>query len=163
MAAHTIPSHTLTGHNLKILATDNIELLRKMGNDPLIIKKTRVDAVYGVMQLMDTAYERAPLVKTPALILYGGCDQVIPSEPIARSLEHFHAPVTFIYYPEGYHMLLRDLQGGRVMTDILSWINKPQAPVPSGFAVDSLPERKALDHCRHIVLTHPSGGSRNSG
>jgi hypothetical protein len=35
-------------------------------------------------------------------------------------------------YPDGYHMLLRDLQRQVVWDDILAWIDG--APVPSGLA-----------------------------
>lgn len=37
--AHTMPWKELSGSNLKILATNNIPLLRQMGRDPLVIKK----------------------------------------------------------------------------------------------------------------------------
>ena len=35
-------------------------------------------------------------------------------------------------YPDGYHMLLRDLQAAVVHRDVLSWIDAAAAPLPSG-------------------------------
>ena len=35
-------------------------------------------------------------------------------------------------YPEGWHMLLRDLNGHVVVEDIAAWTLDPAAPLPSG-------------------------------
>ena len=37
----------------------------------------------------------------------------------------------FALYPEGYHMLLRDLAGATPTRDIAAWIGAPSAPLPS--------------------------------
>jgi len=133
VAAHTLPFETLTGNNLKIMASNNIEMLRRLSADPKVIKKTRIDAIYGMVALMDSAYEKTPEVKTPVLLLYGGQDQVIPKQPIDETLHRFNQKVTYVFYPDGYHMLLRDLQGEQVMKDIQSWITRPSAKLPSGY------------------------------
>ena len=73
-------------------------MLMALGRDPLVIKETRIDAIYGLMQLMDDAYAKVPDVKTPVLLLYGAHDEVIPREPVDAAREHFTAPHTFIYY-----------------------------------------------------------------
>jgi hypothetical protein len=36
------------------------------------------------------------------------------------------------FYPEGHHMLLRDLGGVAVAGDILAWMGDRAAPLPSG-------------------------------
>jgi hypothetical protein len=36
------------------------------------------------------------------------------------------------FYPEGHHMLLRDLGGAAVAGDILAWMGNRAAPLPSG-------------------------------
>jgi acylglycerol lipase len=132
LAAHTIPSYEMTGSDLKILASNNIPMLRRMSHDPLVIKKTRVDAIYGIVNLMDSAYRDVPQVKVPVLLLYGAQDQVIPKEPIDHARERFATPVRYAYYPESYHMLLRDLQGDTLLADIASWVANPKAKLPSG-------------------------------
>jgi hypothetical protein len=35
-------------------------------------------------------------------------------------------------YPNGYHMLLRDLDAATVRGDVVAWIADPAAPLPSG-------------------------------
>ncbi|MDE3016931.1 MAG: lysophospholipase [Pseudomonadota bacterium] len=124
LLAHSVPSGKLSGKELHILASDNIPMLRRLAADPLVIKATRVDAIYGLMQLMDDAYDNVPDVKTPVLLLYGAHDEIIPRAAINACRPRFTAPMAYRYYPHGYHMLLRDLEGKRVMTDILKWIQR---------------------------------------
>ena len=57
------------------------EMLLALGRDPLVIKATRIDAMHGLVNLMDTALEEAAGFKTPALILYGERDEIIPKTP----------------------------------------------------------------------------------
>jgi len=122
LAAHTWPSYRLSGRELHIMASDNILMLEALGRDKLVIKQTRIDAIYGLVGLMDDAYEHISDVKTPVLLLYGAHDEVIPREPIEAARARFTVPITFVYYPDGYHMLLRDIEGELVMRDILSWM-----------------------------------------
>lgn len=131
--AHTLPWMELTGRNLKILATNNIPLLREMGRDPLIIKSTRMDAIYGIVQLMDDAYVNAAHIDVPLLLLYGMNDQVIPSEPILRVADTFKTRYKLVYYPRGFHMLLRDLTSEVVMDDVIAWVEEPDGFLPSGY------------------------------
>ncbi len=134
LLAHTMPATTIesTSNNLKILASDNIEMLYALGRDPLVIKKTRIDAVYGMMHLMDSAYTHIEALHTPVLLLYGAKDQIIPPRPVKDALLNLRAPYTFAYYENGYHMLLRDLQAKVVLSDIVAWTHNHQAPLPSG-------------------------------
>ena len=136
LAAHTVPWMTLSGRGLQRQPSDNIEMLRALGRDPLVIKETRVDAVWGLTNLMDAALAAAPRLPTPALILYGEHDQIIPEEPIDRMIASLPAGSgdsgrRVIRYPGGYHMLLRDLDAETVWSDILAWIDKPDRLPPS--------------------------------
>jgi alpha-beta hydrolase superfamily lysophospholipase len=133
VAVHVTPSKKLTGEDLHILASDNIDMLRAFGSDPLVIKATRVDAIYGLVQLMDTAYAGIDRIKVPTLLLYGAHDQVIPPEPMRKSMLHAPANIRAAYYPLGYHMLLRDLHGDVPVRDILAWMDNPRATLPSGY------------------------------
>jgi alpha-beta hydrolase superfamily lysophospholipase len=131
-AAHTFPGKMITGEDLHILASDNIDMLRAFSGDPLVIKATRVDAIYGLVNLMDTGYAGIGRVRLPMLLLYGAHDQVIPREPIRKAMRRLPLETKVAYYPLGYHMLLRDLHGDVPVKDILSWIDDPGAPLPSG-------------------------------
>ena len=123
MSSHTFRWWTVTGSGLKIMPSDNIEMLRANGRDPLFLKATRPDAVYGLVSLMDEAFTAPPrLTNTPGLFLYGGNDQLIPRGPtemVAREM----GPNTIVKnYPRGYHMLLRDLNAEPRWADVADWI-----------------------------------------
>jgi alpha-beta hydrolase superfamily lysophospholipase len=100
-----------------------------------VIKHTRVDALWGLTDLMDRA-SAAELPPTPTLILYGEGDEIIPKRAYCRWLGTFPADVSpeprLALYARGYHMLTRDLQAERVLADIAAWIRDPSAPLPSG-------------------------------
>ena len=127
LAVRIAPSWTPTGESLEIVPTDNIEALREMGRDELVIKETRIDAVYGLTNLMDKALSVSGTSPTlPSLILYGQNDEVIPAEPTCDMLARFEksdAEFNFQLYPNGYHMLTRDLQAEEVFKDIIRWID----------------------------------------
>lgn len=126
--AHTIPFYTLTGSDLKILATDNIPLLREMQRDPLVIKATRVDTVYGLVDTMNHGAAAVPLVHQPVLLLYGKRDEVIPPTAIQTAKDHFATALTYHEYPDGYHMLLRDTAREAVLEDISRWVDRFPPP-----------------------------------
>lgn len=130
LLAHSMPDVTLTGRGLKILASDNIPMLRALGRDPLVIKETRIDAVYGIVQLMDNAFHAVPRIRQPLLVLYGENDQVIPKSPVAHISGHLPENAQIRHYPDGYHMLLRDRQGHVVLADIAQWIEQVIGATP---------------------------------
>jgi alpha-beta hydrolase superfamily lysophospholipase len=136
LAAHVMPALAGRNQGLDFKPSDNIEMLRALGRDALVIKETRIDAIYGLVGLMDRALDAAPLLAAPALILLGGRDDIIDFGPTCMMLRalpmdgdrHWQ----LARYPRGYHMLLRDLQAGQVLSDIAAWIARPVAPLPSG-------------------------------
>ncbi len=130
--AHLFPASEFTGEDIEILATDNLAILRAMSRDPNVLKTSRVDAVYGIVQLMGGAYRRIEQVDIPILLLYGAKDDVIPEFPVRQMIKRIDAPHTVAYYPQGYHMLLRDKQHQTVLKDINTWIENRYKPLPSG-------------------------------
>ncbi len=136
LGAHTIPWATVTGRGLKIQASDNIPMLRALGRDPLVIKETRIDAIHGLVDLMDQALAAAPALEAPALLLYGDKDEIVPEDPTLRLWQTLPAAARArqrrALYPNGWHMLLRDLEAEVVWRDIAAWIARPAAPLPSG-------------------------------
>lgn len=138
LAVHTFPGWQPTGEGLGIQATDNIEALRKMGRDPLVIKATRIDAIYGLNNLMDNALASAGRVPVPALVLYGKRDEVIPKAPTCLMLDAMlteGVDVSVRLYDEGYHMLTRDLQAARVFEDSAEWMLRGQRDTNSSTLV----------------------------
>jgi alpha-beta hydrolase superfamily lysophospholipase len=134
LAAHAAPGLELSGRGLRRRASDNREALKKLHDDPLVIKSTRVDTLWGLADLMDTAVAAGPKLAMPALILHGVHDQIIPPEAVSRWISYLpHAgPWRQVTYPDGWHMLTRDLGGSKVIADIAAWLKAPGGPLPSG-------------------------------
>jgi len=136
IGAHTLPWLKVSGRGLGIQASDNIEMLRELGRDPLVIKETRIDAIHGLVDLMDAALAAAPRIETPALLLYGAKDEVVPEAPSLQLWQDL--PETArgrqrrALYEDGWHILLRDLEAEVVLGDIAAWIADAEAPLPSG-------------------------------
>jgi len=132
--AHTVPWMRVTGRGLKIRPSDNVEMLRALARDPFVIKETRIDSLYGLVNLMDEALAAAPQLEGRMLLLYGANEQLIPDRSIYSLVKRLQAnPERRIAnYKMGYHMLLRDLGANAVLRDIAAWISSPDAPLPSG-------------------------------
>ena len=145
--SRVIPWGKLSGGGLNIQPSDNIPMLIALGRDPLIIKRTRVDAIDGLTDLMSAALAAAPRFEAPALLLYGEKDEIVPPGPtleLWRDLpQQSNGRQRRVLYSDGWHMLLRDLQAGTVRDDILAWIDDPTAPLPSGADKDADPRLEA--------------------
>ena len=115
-------------------ASDNrLELIRN-GRDPASILSTRFDALYGLVDLMQSASDRLGAVRGPTLLLYGAHDHVVEKGPMRRALENAGTRPDFRtgYYPEGWHILDRDLQAEAVFRDVAAWLRDTAAPLQSG-------------------------------
>ena len=174
LAERVMPGARFSGSGLKIQASDNIEMLRGLGRDPLVIKRTRVDAMGGLTDLMSEALAAGPALETPALVLYGDKDEIVPEVPTLafwNSLPGVAAGQQRpVLYGEGWHMLLRDLQAKTVWADIVRWIDDRQAPLPSGAdrvalglldqdRPDQLPPDSDLDKVASDVAGDMAGGA----
>jgi len=127
LSAHTLPGMEVSGRGIvQIWPSDNIPMLRAYARDPLVQKKTRADAVWGLVGLMDEA-RQAPGhlgAPPPILFLYGKNDQVIPAPPTEAVVAALGAKAEVHRYEHGYHMLLRDLDGPAVWQDVVTWIER---------------------------------------
>ncbi|MHA1565212.1 MAG: serine aminopeptidase domain-containing protein, partial [Alphaproteobacteria bacterium] len=136
----------VSGRGLDIVPSDNIAMLRALGRDPLVIKETRIDAIWGVVALMDQALDTASMLNGPTLMMYGAKDEIIPADATLELLEQLPEVGaerrTIAIYEDGYHMLLRDLNGVLAWQDMVAWIRMPEAPLPSG--ADTVDPQTAL-------------------
>ena len=163
LAAHTIPWYTVTGQVLKRTACSNMEVLREQGRDPLVIKETRLDTIYGLQSLMDAAFAGADHFSLKTLVLYGRHDEIIPRAPVLDVFRRFPTEADdqkkLILYDEGYHMLLRDLQAEVVLKDIVAWVNQQRAGTskkkPPQNAGVSLWSKSDLTAGQHSLLPGP--------
>lgn len=119
---------------VKIEPSDNIEMLRRTWSDPHMLYSNRIDNVYGVVSVMEAAHRAAPALPTtvPTLVSYGAKDIVIPENGVRRTAAVLPDHVRTVYYVDGYHMLLRDLQAEKVHADYLAFMLDPDSPLPSG-------------------------------
>ena len=128
LAAHLVPgmilSNSAAGRVVTVIPSDNIEMLRALGRDPLFQKKTRTDTLFGLVNLMDEARTAPERIKSapPILFLYGAHDQVIPAKPTQSVVKALDGKAAIKHYEHGYHMLLRDLEGESVDKDVADWV-----------------------------------------
>jgi alpha-beta hydrolase superfamily lysophospholipase len=135
LAVRTVPWLELTGEGLEIRPSDNRQMLHAFSADPLVIKGTRIDALWGITNIMDRAMAQAHRLPRPALLLYGEQDEIIPADAFCAMLDQLPQAgkgIRVVLYREGWHMLTRDLQGQRVMADIAAWLSDRDGPLPSG-------------------------------
>jgi len=138
-AVRFFPDMTLTGQGLGIKPSDNLPMLRALMKDPMVIKGARVSTIYGLVDLMDLALAAAPRLDTPFLLLYGAHDEIVPREALAEFVTSLRLDQgnaaghrrRLAYYPSGYHLLLRDLEGPTVAGDVANWVFDRRAPLPS--------------------------------
>jgi len=121
--AHLAPGWRLSGEGLERKPTDNAKALAEMARDPYVIKRSRADSLYGLVTLMDTALAQASELETPALVVYGENDEIVPVATIETLIARLPEKTTRVRaYETGWHMLLRDKQRGRVLTDIAAFM-----------------------------------------
>lgn len=136
LGAHTIGSRSVTAPDWAvrdIIATDNIEHLRKMGRDRRLIFRTRIDAIYGLVSLMQRAQNEIGRMKgPPALFAYGANDKIVPEDAAFAAAAKLRPGDRSAYYARGYHLLTRDLDRALVIDDVLAFVRDPAAPLPSG-------------------------------
>lgn len=135
LGAHTFPGRPVSpprNVTRRIMASDNIEMLRRIGRDPNMIFRTRIDALYGLVSLMEVGARKIGDVKSEnVLMLYGQNDQIIPRPAADLAASRLPARARSALYADGYHMLMRDLQAEVVYGDILAYLRDPNAPLPS--------------------------------
>jgi alpha-beta hydrolase superfamily lysophospholipase len=114
--------------------TDNDAFLAIQDADPHHARENRIDQLKGAVALMERAHEQVRRLpaRVPVLVSYGAHDQVVPPNGPKRTAPHFPPHVRTIYYKDGYHVLLSDLQREKVISDYLAFIRDPAAALPSG-------------------------------
>ncbi len=140
--AHALPWFTVSGEGLNITPSDNIEMLRALERDSLVIKEIRADTIYGLSNLMDMALASSSSLRSSSLILYGKHDEIIPRQAMCvlvnKLPSHENSNWHLLLYEDGCHMLTRDLQAKRVYRDIERWITNIGNK-------DALPQTGALE------------------
>ena len=122
------PGYKPTGKGIKRIGSNNREALRANGRDPLFIKGTRVDAIHGLTNLMDAALSASnnpKVLQRNTLLLYGANDQIIPPNAMCTAVKNINTQENtwhLKHFPEGYHMLTRDLEAEDNFAEIVKWM-----------------------------------------
>ena len=128
-AAALVPERRFTGEGVvRIQASDNIEALRALGRDPLYLSPPSAREIFGLVRVVDRAEAAAEKAGLPALMLLGERDQILPFAAVERVFARLPGPRRVIRYPEGWHLLFRDLQAERVWRDVADWVRALPGP-----------------------------------
>ncbi len=125
LSAHVRPGWIVRPpRGVQITPTDNTDKLIEMWEDENVLKDTRIDAVYGVVSLMEEADAAVARISatTPVLFMYGANDEIILPGGVERTAKRLPKHVRTAYYTDGYHMLLNDLQAETVWRDVLAFM-----------------------------------------
>ncbi len=131
------PEMSFTGRGLPSLGirpTDDPEVSRDLSRDPLFIKATRVGSLAGVTELMGRAQTQTDLPPQRTLVLYGLRDRIIPPQPVCDWFTHLNTAVPqpgttdVVVYPEGWHLLTRQLRTREPLQDMGHWLQNTPLP-----------------------------------
>ncbi|MEM6934620.1 MAG: alpha/beta fold hydrolase, partial [Pseudomonadota bacterium] len=129
IAATAVPDTRFTGEGVvRIQASDNIEMLRELGRDPLYLRPPSAREIWGLVRITDMAEAASIDMRVPALLLLGEKDQIVPKRAVRRVFNQGDGPRQVVVYPEGWHLLFRDLQAETVWEDVANWIAKVPRP-----------------------------------
>ncbi|HUS55285.1 MAG TPA: alpha/beta fold hydrolase [Thermohalobaculum sp.] len=121
-AAAFVPERRFTGEGVvSIQASDNIEMLRALGHDPRYLYPPSAREIFGLVRVTDMAEAAAENVGLPALLLLGDKDEIVPNARVRRVFDRLTGQRLVIEYPDGWHLLFRDLQAERVWRDVAEW------------------------------------------
>jgi acylglycerol lipase len=128
------PGYHITGGEVPIHvhASDNRAALIALARDPLTIRTTQVSVLSGLVDLMDSAQANASKVHGRSFLAYGAHDDLIPASAMGVAWAHLPSDTRRAVYPNGYHLLMRDLDRQAVIGDVIAWIRHPDASLPSG-------------------------------
>ncbi|PYD49307.1 lysophospholipase [Novacetimonas pomaceti] len=128
------PQWRVTGRELPVhvTASDDLLALARLYYDPLTLRATRMPALAGLAELMHRAAHEVGRMHGPVLAVYGGRDQLVPARAMTRAWRHLPQGARRDFIPAGYHLLLRGREAEKVTRDIISWIEQPDAFLPSG-------------------------------
>jgi acylglycerol lipase len=119
------------GSNI-VHTSDNRTELIAMGHDPLMLWGARTDVLYGIVDMMQAAWDSTSKITVPTEYLYGYHDEVIPHVAAFHAAAGLKPADKTGYYRDGYHLLLVDNQRERVIGDVEGFLRDPTAPLSSG-------------------------------
>lgn len=122
IAAGTVPERRFTGRGVvRIQASDNIEALIALGQDPYYLSPPSARELFGLVRVTDNAEAAAERVRTPAMLLLGEKDQIVPAARVEAVFARLQGPAETRRYEDGWHLLFRDLGAEAVWSDVAAF------------------------------------------
>jgi acylglycerol lipase len=131
LASTFVPGLTVMRAPISIRASDNDAALIALGRNPLTILHTRFDTLRGLVDLMDAALAAGAAWRAPGLFLYGAHDQLVPPEATKALWRSLPPGTPRAFYPDGWHLLTRDLHRAMVIADIGAYTLSGALPEPA--------------------------------
>ena len=122
LASTFVPGLAVGRGPVRIHPSDNNAALIRLSQDPLTIHNTRFDTLAGLVNLMDDALAAAPNFTAKALVQYGAHDDLVPAAATTLLWRTLPPKSIRAFYPDGYHLLTRDLHRQIVNTDTAAYI-----------------------------------------
>ena len=132
--SYLLPNLRLSGKGLiSVRPSDNLLMLEEYSNDPKVVKKPNLKSLNGIVKLMDKSYKYAenyflnPNFKT--LVLVPLIDEIVPRKPLINIINNnldkqiLNEKIFFGVYERNFHMILRDIDGLRIIYEIKEWID----------------------------------------
>lgn len=121
--AGVLPDRRWTGEGfVRFRASDNVDALRRLAADPLYIGNPSAREILGLVRLMDRARAGAGAATAPKLVLIGERDELVDPDDVVSVAGEIAGLDRLIRYPDGWHLLFRDLQAEQVWADVEDWI-----------------------------------------
>lgn len=130
-AATLVPGLAVGRGPIHISASDNKDALIALSRNPLTILTTRFDTLRGLVDLMDDALKVAPSFTAPSLFLYGGRDELVPPTATRALWAALPPSALRAFYPNGFHLLTRDLERAAPIADIAAYAISGAPPEPA--------------------------------
>lgn len=134
LLAHSVRGLKLSGRITGRRPSDDPATLEWLREDPLVIRRARVDVLWGLADLMDAVTLEPLKPAVPVLVLYGAHDQIVPPAPMCAWLTALPDSGEWqpALYPSGWHLLTRDRDAARALGDLAAWFENPGSGLPSG-------------------------------
>lgn len=128
-AASVVPERRFTGRGVvRIIPSDNEDALRAIWADPYYLSPPSAREMFGLVRITDRAAEAASDTDTPALMLLGAKDQIVPERRTRDIFARLTGPREVLHYPDGWHLLFRDLQAETVWADVARFVLSTPRP-----------------------------------
>ncbi len=96
--------------------------------DPLVHNAMTARAYRAIMRARDTAFERAPMLNIPVLLLYGTADQIISIPMAQRWFDRLTCERRIVSFTDAFHELHHEPVSDQIVALVADWILDADRP-----------------------------------